>query len=294
MNTGDGIFGDKEVHKKFLNDPYFSASFLMTPREEWLCVDKEKSNLDGQIKKAKGKKISNLVVKEGNNVVGSINLLDLENKEWREINESREYNIPDSMSIFELVNRMAKDCKNFTREKSPLYFVYRSNDTRKEPVGLITFWDLNRAPVYILSYISLLYLEQTLLLKIRASHKKWSDHSEILKKIAPYDKKGYIKKFLAGPEYQYEILSKWGLNDLMCFYKNDPHVEKDSSSSLNDLVEQFSIDTDYRNRIAHTVKLLVNDNKKFRDDIILLRSLLASGKQAFINFSDPKVRHSKP
>lgn len=288
LNTGDDFFNTKDRrHEKFLKDPYFSAFYLMTPREDWLCVDKESSDFEGSIKKAKAKHISNLVVKDKGNVVGSINLMDLKHKKW---NESNKFSISDSMSIFDLVNTMAEDCKNFTREKSPLYFVYRHGDRSKEPVGLITFWDLNRAPVYILSYLSLLYVEQTILLKIRDSYDTCPDHSEILDKIAPCDKSGCIQKFVRDPKHQYKKLDKWYLDDLLCLYKNDPHIAKDSY--LNDLAEKFSIIPKPRNKIAHTVKLLVNDNEKFRDDILWLKDFLKSGKEAFIDFPDSKVSHS--
>ena len=52
-----------------------------------------------------------------------------------------------------------------------MYFVQNPGSDSNEPIGIVTYWDLNRAPAYIFSFAILVYLEHTLLSKIEETHK---------------------------------------------------------------------------------------------------------------------------
>ena len=294
MTTDGEIFRLRDLHEKFTKSPYFSAFSIITPKYDWLCVDRRETDIDSLIKRAERKQIFNLVVKDGERILGSINLIDLRKERWSEIVKVDDFSIPASLQLFELIDRMVNDSQYFERERSPLYFVYEKGNKSRGLVGILTFWDLNRAPAYILSYSILVYLEHTLLLKIRDSHNVWSEHVDLLTRIAEDDPDHYIKKFVRGPEYNYRILSKWGLPELLTFYKSDSHVERDSTEISEDLLNSFTQPEGFRNRIGHPVKLMIRDDENFKDDLKKMRIIWDSGRKAFVNFVDPKVRHSAP
>ena len=295
MTTDGEIFKLRDLHEKFAENPYFSAFSIITPKHDWLCVDMRERDIESLIKSAERKQIFNVVVKDGERILGSINLMDLREERWSEIVKVDNFSIPASLQLFELVDRMVNDSQYLERERSPLYFVYEKENKSGNPAGILTFWDLNRAPVYIFSYTILVYLEHSLLLKIRDSHNTWCDHADLLRKISDqchrYDN---IKNFVKGPKYDYKSLSKWGLPELLTFYNNDPHIERDSRKISENLLNSFTDGWTFRNRIGHTVKLIIEDNPCFKDDLRRLKSIWELGKPAFIDFIDPKVRHSAP
>ena len=81
---------------------------------------------------------------------------------------------------------------------------------------------------------------------------------------------------------------------MLHFYKSDPHINKDLEWISDKLIELVSIGGDFRNRVSHSVKLLVKDDDNFSLDLQRLSLIWKTGKTAFENFIDPKVRHSSP
>ena len=187
MTFEDRILDLKKIHEDFVKNDYFSAFSLMTPKQDWVSINKNESDIKAIITNAMEKKIFNVVVEEKGKAIGSINIKDLKNKNWHNsIKSVEEYQIDAFTELPELSEIMVKDSKQFSREDSPLYFVVNSKDIKKEPVGIMTFWDLNRAPSYIFSYIALVYLEHTLQLKIMESHQQYFDHSDLTNKVPKY------------------------------------------------------------------------------------------------------------
>jgi hypothetical protein len=289
-----------DIHKRFMESPYFTAFVVMTHRKEWLCIDKTGNDREAMKERAEKAEIFNLVVKEDGKVVGFINVKDLNHVMWTEhIVKVEDHTISSTMSLFNLAEKFAKDSQNTERERSPLYFVIDPAHFDEEPIGIVTYWDLNRSPAYVLSYLILVYLEQTILLEIKKSHRVWSDHDKIFERLVPpiVSTRDYscIKKFAHQPAYNYEELSKCGFEGLLAFYKTDFHVNKDSAIISDALISSFLDDGKFRNRISHTLKLLIEDNdNKFRADLTRLNTIWKYGKKAFIVFGDPKVRHSSP
>jgi len=194
---------------------------------------------------------------------------------------------------------MLNDAKNVKRECSPIYFVKSPERNSGEPVGLVTFWDLNRAPSHRFSYSILVCLEQTLLFKIRDTHKSCENHDSVLNKIkATHPKLRYIEdldEFIRGPKYEYKALSKLGLPELLAFYMNDPHIVDMKEKITDDLVNYFKSSEGVRNRIGHPINLFVrDDDDNFLKDLSILNSIWDVGREAFIKFLDPKIRHSSP
>lgn len=298
MKIDDSIMKLRKMHKEFTENPYFSVFSLMTQHDDWLCIDKSGVDLEEKKGRARIREIFNLVVKENSKTVGSINIEDLNNPDWQNyIVDLDDYSIPASTSLFDITERMVKDSVNLERKRSPLYFVRDPDSTDREPVGITTFWDLNRAPSYILSYSILVYLEQTIFLSIKESHTVWHDHSELQSRLISMfgERYGNISGFFRGPKYDYKKLSKWGLQELLAFYRYDVHIDKDKFEVSDELVDSFSDGGKFRDRLGHTVKLLVEDkDDTFDTDLRRLNTIWKTGKSAFINFIDPKVRHSSP
>ena len=288
-----------KIHEEFTRNNYFTVFSLMTPNLDWLWIDINKRNYEEQAKEAMKKDVFNLVVKDNGSTLGYINLEDLNDDINKKLEKVNKHIIPSSMPLYELVAEMVKDAINIERKRSPLYFIKSSRPDSRDPIGLVTFWDLNRAPSYIFSYSILVYLEQTLLFKIRDSHKSWENHKSVLNKIkSAHPKLRYInclEKFLLGPKYAYRALSKLGLPELLAFYMNDPHIEGMKERFTDDLINYFNSSDGVRNRIGHPVNLLVRDQDGyFLKDLSILNSIWDIGREAFINFLDPKVRHSSP
>lgn len=302
MTLKDKRFDLKKLHVDFVKNKYFSAFSLMTPKENWLSIDKKEHNIKRKIRDARQKKIFNIVVEEEGQVIGSINVKDIDNNKWGNyIKSIGGHQVDASTALPKLSEMMVKDSEFVRmREDSLLYFVIQSKNMKTEPIGIMTFWDLNRAPLYIFSYMGLVYLEQTLLLKIRESNQNWCDHSaviaEIFKSGNSNGNKSHIKKFVKEDHgiYNYIELSKCGIIDLLAFYKFDEHLDKTSFLELENLVDLFYKPHSFRNKIAHSIELLVDDDDNFKYDLKSLNEIGKYGKQAFLDFTDPKVSRSTP
>ena len=297
MTFEDRILDLKKIHEDFVKNDYFSAFSLMTPKQDWVSINKNESDIKAIITNAMEKKIFNVVVEEKGKAIGSINIKDLKNKNWHNsIKSVEEYHIDAFTELPELSEIMVKDSKHFSREDSPLYFVVNSKDIKKEPVGIMTFWDLNRAPSYIFSYIALVYLEHTLQLKIMESHQQYFDHSDLINKVPKSSYFKCIKEFFSTDikSYNHVALSDFGLKQLLFVYNLDPHIDKSDSKDLEDLSKLFSGNPKFRNRIGHSVKLLISDDKNFVDDLEFLNNIWKYGERAFIKFPDPKISLSSP
>lgn len=310
MEANDSLNNLKDLHEEFLNSSYFSALSIMTPREDWVCIERNGENICGAYEEATKMNIFNLVVKDGQNVLGYINVKYIKQGEhgydidWKKMEKTVDHTVSGTSHLSKLLKRMAKDAKQVEREMSPLYFVLPSQANSKEPIGIISFWDLNRAPSYILSYPILVYLEHTLINKIKKSHKDCVEHEDLLEKVRVTEKKGkeskkyqHFKEFLENPTDNYSKLSKWYFPELVFFYENDPHIERDGDEVLKNLIEllkkNWNNNTKFRNMIAHTVNLIV-DGEKFRENLEDLEKIWDYGKIAFSNFINPKLSYSSP
>ncbi len=287
-----------DVHAKFLESEYFSVLSIITPSDCWLSVDMNEGHEEEIADEALERGITNVVVTKDGRLIGSINYKDLWNREWSKLVELEKYMVSLSTPLHHIVDRMISDAEDSTRKRNPLYFAYDENDKEKKIVGIFTFWDLNRGPAYTLSYLGLQYIENTLLIKIRDSHKVWSDHETVLDKInesklGPKSKKRIKKVFGCNP-FDFGQLSNLGLEDLITFYEEDDHVGEDWEKIPENLLKAFKEPSlgNYRNRIGHTVKLLVSDTDNFKDDLKKLGEAWKAGREIFLNFKNPKVRYA--
>ncbi len=297
--SNESAFKLKDYHRDFLNNTYFQVFTIMTPKLDWISIDLNNGDINKSIKQAKKAEISNLVVMDGKKAKGYINVNEWDNKEivvddWKNsFKPYREHLLEHSLPLLDAVKIMANDSIDMKRESSPLYFVINSSSQQDELIGIVTYWDLNRAPAYIISYAIQTYLEHTILLAIRDSHKFWEDHSEVLQSIKKYPR-GVIRDFLENGDYNFEELSKLGFSEMLEFYRIDPHTDKKIINFPEDKIDYISNPDKYRNRVGHPVRLLVEDNDGFHKDIERLSVIWDIGSDAFLEFVNPKVRHSSP
>lgn len=297
MNFNNHAFQLEKVHQDFINDPYFTVFTIMTPRRDWLCIDVNGGDIENRMDQAIKAEISNLVVNDGDKTKGYLNVqewcdgkITLDN--WKNsIKPVNEHSFQSSMSLLDTVKIMVNDSKGLKRAYNHLYFVFGPLAHDKEPIGIVTYWDFNRAPAYIFSYAIQIYLEHTILLAIRDSHELWEDHSPLIQAMNQ-NLRDRIKKFVKNGKYNYEALSEWGFPELLEFYKNDPHIDKEIIGFSNDAIKSISSSDNYRNRVGHPVRLLVEDNDRFHKDLERLSVIWKMGQEAFLKFTNPKVRHS--
>ena len=294
----EDAFKLEEYHRDFLNNRYFQVFTIMTPRKDWLCIDLNTGDINESIKQAKEAEISNIVVMDGDITKGYINVNEWNEKkiamdDWNQISKSyKDHLLSHSLTLLETVKKMANDSIGLKRESSPLYFVFDYSSRQGEPIGIVTYWDLNRAPDYIFSFAIQTYLEHTILLAIRDSHKFWEDHSLVLQSIK--GRREVLEKFLNGGKYNYRALSNLGFSEMFEFYRKDPHIDKKKINFPDDKINYISVPNNYRNRVGHPVRLLVEDDDDFHKDLERLSMIWEMGMDAFLKFVNPKVRHSSP
>ncbi len=283
----------RNLNGEFLNNPYFSAYSIMTPKKDWLTVHRFDNSPSNIASKAISRGLTNVVVCEDGDIKGFINAKDLKEGRWNTMKEGIEnYMLKGGMLLPDLVDRMVMGSRNMERDQSPLYFVTQKENSVEDIVGILTFWDLNRAPSYVFFYSILVAIEQTLLLTIRKSHTEWCDHTETLGKIEDElrNTRSFppIFQFAQGPEYNFKKLDKWDLRALKAFYERDLHI-REQDESFQQLIDILT--SNLRNRVGHPVKFIIKDDRHFKDDLKTLSKILHYGKEFFVGFPNPKVRH---
>jgi hypothetical protein len=274
----------------------FEVFSIATHKEKWLCVDKNnKQSHSKNAKEAEDYDLFNLVVIDHNKISGYINREDLREGQWNKMVRWNERSLDAKTKLTEVIGKLVRDSSGITRrERSPLYFVNSKLNGKSEPLGIITFWDLNRAPAYILSYACMIYLEHTLLNSIRDTHETLENHRSSADQFESRD----LRSFFRSSDLSFKELSKkWFLRDLIEFCRKDKHVSpwcKEIDATLMECLDGEGKDS-LRNQIAHPIRLLVrDDDTNFKDDLAKLQKLWTAGIEALRHFHNPKVRlHSR-
>ncbi len=277
---------------KLTQQPAFEVFSIATHKKEWLCVDK--NDWHSHSRKAKDAEVYdlfNLVVTDHNKVVGYINRQDLSNEDWEKMVRWDEKSLDAEKKLTDEIDQLVKDSSKIARrERSPLYFVSSELNGKAMPLGIITFWDLNRAPAYILSYACMIYLEHTLLNSIRDTHKTLENHRSLADRFESPGLRSFFRS--SNPSFR-ELSKKWYLRDLIEFCRKDTHVSpwcKEIDETLMECLDG-SGEESLRNRIGHPMNLLVrDDNTNFKDDLVKLGKLWSAGIEALRHFHNPKVR----
>ncbi len=273
---------------KFFEQPLFKAKHLMTPMNEVKKIQKGEKKLQEKIDEAKCHGFSNLVVKTGSRYIGQIPVRKLEkNNSWTdEVTELTRYTVHDTDGILELSEIFAShlaDTKNI--KDPPIYFVL---DKGKHPLGIMTYWDLNRRSVYTYTYHILLSIEQALKDHIAKTHngKNKRDHDWIARMKDGQLKDRFELYKLSG--WEATRLKSWHFSQLCDFYYSDNCFR--SSVSLPFKEDVLKRCEDLRNKVMHPVNLILegNSSSDWACSLINLSKLWTEGKEAVDYFRNPK------
>ena len=110
----------RAIHKEFLESGYFSAFSIMTPKKDWLTIDRFDNNPLKIALNATNRGITNIVVCEGRNIKGFINARDLAEGHWNMMKEGIEnFMFEGDILLPVLVDRMMIDSNNTELDQAP-------------------------------------------------------------------------------------------------------------------------------------------------------------------------------
>ena len=274
--------------EEFFEQPLFKAKHLMTPHKEVLTIRKGEKSPKEIIDRAKCRGYSNIVVEAGSEYIGQIPVIKLEeNNSWTdEIVELTRYTVQDTDGITKLSEIFAshvEDPKNVTNP--PIYFVLGKD---KHPLGIITYWDLNRRSAYTYTYHILLSVEQALKDHIAKTHnaKNNKDHDWI-SRVEDKNLKCLFESFRSS-SWKSEHLKAWYFNQLCSFYYGDNCVKSGVSPPFTEDVLKAC--KELRNKVMHPVNLIMEGsyNTGWVSRLIELNELWTEGRKAVDYLGNPK------
>ena len=273
---------------KFFEQPLFKAKHLMTPMKEVKKIQKGEKKLQEKIDEAKCHGFSNLVVKTGSRYIGQIPVRKLEkNNSWTdEVTDLTRYTVQDTYGIARLSEIFASHLEYPKNIKDPpIYFVL---DKGGNPLGIMTYWDLNRRSVYTYTYHILLSIEQALKDHIAKTHngKNNKDHDWI-SRVEDKNLKGLFESYRSSG-WEAKWLKKWYFYQLCSFYYGDNCVK--SGVSLPFKEDVLKRCEELRNKVMHPVNLILegNSSSDWACRLIKLSKLWTEGKEAVDYLGNPK------
>ena len=273
---------------KFFEQPLFKAKHLKTPMKEVKTIQKGELKLQEKIDDAKCRGYSNLVVKTGSRYIGQIPVRKLEeNNSWtEEVTELASYTVQDTDEITKLSEIFAShlaDQKNI--KDPPIYFVLGKDE---HPLGIMTYWDLNRRSVYTYTYHILLSVEQVLKDRIALTHngKNNKDHDWIVHVRDEQSRDRFELYKLSG--WESKRLKAWHFSQLCDFYIKDACVKSSESPPFKEDVLKAC--KELRNKVMHPVNLILegNSNTDWVSRLIRLNKLWIEGRKAVYHPGNPK------
>ncbi|MDG6999520.1 MAG: hypothetical protein JRN15_10440 [Nitrososphaerota archaeon] len=274
--------------EEFFEQPLFKAKHLMTPMNEVKTIQKGEKKLQEKIDEAKCRGYSNLVVKTGSKYVGQIPARKLEeNNSWTDaITELTRYTVQATDGITRLSEIFASHlAEKRNNEDPPIYFVLGKNE---RPLGIMTYWDLNRRSVYTYTYHILLSVEQVLKDHIAKTHngKNNKDHDWISRE-EDKNLKSLFESFRSSG-WESKRLTKWHFHQLCSFYSEDTCVESGVSPQFTEDVLKAC--KELRNKVMHPVNLIMEgrSNTGWASRLIELNKLWTEGKKAVDYLGNPK------
>ena len=266
----------------------FTAFSLITHRSNWLTVEYLQKDVEEEVRDAERYEIFNLVVIENHKVKGSINVKDLCNGDWDHCVPLSSFTINPSTPIPNLVETFSKDSRDTDRKRSPVYFVNSTNGAKQNPLGILTFWDLNRAPVYILSTLVVTFVEQSLLDQAKNAyfHKDQIDLLSCTQRVRDY---------IEAMDFSPSRLSEWYFHDFISLIRSDETIRMGSLPLSGELVSALegTGNDSFRNRVNHSNKLVVRDDDiNFTQDLHKLCVVMTEGLPWIDEFTNPKVSYT--
>jgi hypothetical protein len=200
------------------------------------------------IREAKDLDIENLPIAEGSTVIGYAKTHEL--RQGMVVSQSKIHHSFQE-SIVDSSERLPALARRFLQDGLDNYKLYFVTDGGRNPLGIMTYADLNRRTSYIYSYVMMSFLEQWAKMQIenryrlvgRRLSKKWMSSLSV-------ERRSLLVRWAA--EKHQSTLGVASLEDLVRILRRDVKQDMDRNFKRM-LASALSI----RPRVAHPVKLLV-------------------------------------
>lgn len=252
-----------ESLKDFFENNIFKAESMMTPIQSLVSIEKNasKKEVEDRIAEAQEKHISSIVISEGKRPIGysvipsSTRRLKNYDPRTRFVRFNEQNYLSSGSTLGDIVSKFLEVASSIGKSISPpIFLVYDSLGGKDMPIGLMTYWDLNRRSVYSYLYAIFVYFEQSMKLEIYFSHS-----NDLYKCILEYIKTKDLRKRhprVIGPN-----ASDLGSNISKLKFEELKELLYDEHSSPDVKItfpeEIIAALKDKRNQLAHPVNLII-------------------------------------
>ena len=269
----------------------------MTPwSEEIVCIGTNPTKIQKATikRKAENMHISSVVVYEDNKPIGySVVGRWKDNVEGIDYTKFRDkHNINSNSSLSLIIQRFCELASKCNKTNSPPIFLVNSKPEKKSglqsPIGLMTYWDVNRRSVYSYIYSVMVFIEQVLKEEIYNSH---SDSNIsclrdfVLMRDSSKKKPRELEDWEDGLRAN---ISKLTFRELCDFRSVDIHVTSYSCACITEDI--LSSMLALRNKIAHPVNLILDGGPaRLKSQLETLRQICKEGREMVTKYdSNPK------
>lgn len=289
--------------RNLLESVPFQAQSLGTPRDNFVSIDMEATTNEVKdiVKDACNKHISSIVISENDIPIG-YSVIPRSDKNIKSYNPLRQYvkfkakhylKYNDTLEV--IIKRFVDVHHSSDKTTSPpIFLIINKNDDKDNPIGLMTYWDLNRRSVYTFIYTIFVYFEQAMKIEVYESHKNGYENCirDFIQKRDANKNKPRIT-YNRTDDLKYNI-SKLQFRELQTLLYDDhafPNIQKKFPKDVICAIGEK------RNRIAHPVNLVIdNGPNEISKNLRTLKTICICGKKHVIAYDDnPKntVHHSR-
>ena len=166
--------------RNLLQSAPFQAQSLITPKDEFVSLETNATRIEVTdiVKNARNKHISSIVIFENHRPIG-YSVIPTSDRRLKSYDPRSQYikfrprhylNYDDTLE--EIISKFV-DVDNLSDKTAspPIFLIADEKGNRDDPMGLMTYWDLNRRSVYSFIYTIFVYFEQSMKIEIYKSHK---------------------------------------------------------------------------------------------------------------------------
>lgn len=281
----------------------FQAQSLMTPIEKMVSIeiDAPDNDVGIKIRTAQREHISSLIVSKNNKLIG-YSVVPSSSRRLRNYDPRNKYvsfndqhYLSFDCTLGDIVSKFGSVANSLHKTASPpIFLVYDDFGKRDAPVGLMTYWDLNRRSVYSYLYTIFVYFEQSIKLEIYRSH-TGEFHNCIYEYIKRKDtNKSHPRTASSNANDLRSNISKLKFTELV-----ELLYDKHSSAELHltlprDIIKALA---SKRNQLAHPVNLVMESGLvNVRNNLETLFKICVEAKDIVIKYDrNPKnTMYSSP
>lgn len=291
-------------YEEFYRSKLFSAESLMTRWGPSILKIQENPSIEDKklvIEEGKKRNISSVVVCKNMKPIGYsvLKYWKLDTNKPALIRFGPGHRLKPSGELQDIVLRFYKVSQNNDKTVSPPIFIVEDSEPHDEdprkPIGIMTYWDLNRRSVYSYFYSIFVFLEQSLKNDIYESHR--DGHSDCVKKYVQHIEKNRKRKrkFKGWDKELHYNIARLSFSELLKFKRRNCHRGNYGVTSIPiDILESMN---KIRNKIAHPVNLVLDSGlSRTQQQLEYLKKLCTEGKKIVIETdTNPKnAIHSSP